>query len=295
MQQLKIAIITSKLGTDAASSSTYISQHAIERGHKVYEFEAGAMRYEEGKLLASALEFPKNKKINIDLRKMDVVLFRPNPPVDMAYLTTLFLLRTIENDVLILNRPSSVIELPEKIFPLYFKEFTPPTLISSDAAEIKRFAAKHKQIVVKPLYDYGGHGIIKLKKGEKFTHKSNVPLVAQRFITNVTKGDKRVLFIDGRVVASVVRLPKPGSFIANNSAGGTVHKTTLTAREKKICAKLSPIFKKNDIMIAGIDLIDGMLTEINITSPTGFKWAEELSNFDAKSFLLDKIEARCKR
>lgn len=253
------------------------------------------MKYEEGKLLASAKEFPKGTKAEIDLRKMDVILFRPNPPVDMAYLTTLFLLRSIEDEVLILNRPTSVIEFPEKIFPLYLKEFIPPTLISSDSTEVKKFAAKHGTIVVKPLYDYGGHGIIKLKKGGRFKYNGNVPLVAQRFIKNISKGDKRVLFVDGEVVSAVVRRPKKGSFIANNSAGGTVHKTTLTAREKKICAALTPIFKRFDIMIAGIDLIDGMLTEINITSPTGFRWAEEFSNFDAKALLMDKIEERCKR
>ena len=293
---LKIAIITQKLGTDAATSSTVISEYAAsERGHKVYEFEAAAMMYREGKLLANASEYPSGKNTQIDLGKMDAILFRPNPPVDMAYLTTLFLLRTIENDVLIMNRPSTVINLPEKIFPLYLKEFTPPTLISADAAEIKKFAEKYGEIVVKPLYDYGGHGIIRLKKGGKLNLISNTPVVAQKFLQNVDKGDKRVLFIDGKVVSSVLRLPKKGSFLANNSAGGSVHKTTLTAREKKICTALTPLFKKNDIMIAGIDLIDGMLTEINITSPTGFKWAEEFSGFDAKSFLLDRIEAKCKR
>lgn len=294
MQRLKFAIITPKLGTDAASTSTVIAKEAVKRGHTVYEFEAIELMSEEGSLLANARQYPSGKRSQIDMQKMDVILFRPNPPVDMAYLTTLFLLRTIEDEVLILNRPSTVINFPEKIFPLYVKQFMPKTLISADSDEIRKFAAKHGTIVVKPLYDYGGHGIIKLKKGEPYKVAGNVPMVAQKFIPNVVKGDKRILFVNGKAISIVKRLPQEGNFIANNTSGGTVHKTKMTAREKKICDVLEPIFKKNDIAIAGIDLIDGYLTEINITSPTGFRWAEEFSGVDAKKLFLDGIEKKCK-
>lgn len=292
MPQLKVAIITEKLGTKAASSSTVIADEAIKRGHKVFEFEKERLRFQEGKLLANTILYPEGKAAEINLEEMDVILFRPNPPVNMAYLTCLFLLRTIEDKVLILNKPSSIINFPEKIFPLYMAEFMPPTLITADKEQIKKFAAKHGDVIIKPLYDFGGAGIKKITASDDFDLEGTTPIVAQKFIPEVAEGDKRILFINYKYHSAFLRRPAKGSILANIMQGGGLEPTKLTAKEKLICQKLEPILKENDLPICGIDVINDYVTEINITSPTGFKWAKELYNLQPELELLDAIEAR---
>jgi len=292
MQQLKVAIITEKLGTKAASSSTVIADEAIKRGHKVFEFEKEQLRFEEGKLLANAISYPERKATEINLEGIDVILFRPNPPVNMAYLTCLFLLRTIEDKVLILNKPSSVINFPEKIFPLYMANFMPPTLITADKEQIKKFAAKHGDVILKPLYDFGGTGIKKITASDDFELEGTTPIVVQKFIPEVAQGDKRILFINYKYHSAFKRTPPQGSIIANIVQGGELSATDLTAKEKLICQKLEPMLKENDIPICGIDVINDYVTEINITSPTGFKWAKEFYNLQPETELWAAIEAR---
>ncbi len=291
---LKTAIITDKLGTYEAKCTTKIAQEAIARGHIVYETLPQEISQVEGQLIANTrlytnTEAPQNEE-RIDLAKMDVIHFRPNPPVDMAYLSTLYLLNNIKDKVLIINNPESIIKFPEKIFPLQFPEFIPPTLITKDIEEIRQFAKKHKEIIVKPLYEYGGSGIQKFNMGEINLPKPELPLIAQPFLNVIGKGDKRIFFIGGEVAGAFLRSPAKGSYIANIAQGGSISKTTLTPREKEFAGILGPILKKNGIYICGIDVIDDYVTEINITSSVGFSQMEELYNEKPQIKLWDIIE-----
>lgn len=300
MQQLKFAIITERLGHEELSgSTTLIATSALERGHKVFECEKHEVSYQNGQVIANMLSYPSRKKSVKNLGKdFDVILFRPNPPVDMEYLSTLYLLRTIEDKVLIINKPSSVINLPEKIFPFYLSKYSPETLVTKDTELAAKFLAKHKEIIVKPLYDYGGHGIIKVKTSEKNIllkrlKESSEPVLLQKFLKNIAKGNKRVLFIDGKVAGAVVRIPKKGAFLANYHQGSTTTKTILNKREQEICKALSKQLKQNDIMIAGVDIIDGYLTEVNITSPAGFGSMLSVYKQKPHDLLVRKIENIC--
>jgi len=302
---LKVAIITEKLGTYDAKCTTKIAQEAVDRGHKVYETFPHDISHAEGKLIAKArlytgAEAPQDEE-RIDLEKMDVIHFRPNPPVDMAYLSTLYLLNQISDKVLIINNPEAIIKLPEKIFPLNFPKFTPKTLITRDINEIRQFLEKHKEIIIKPLYEYGGNGIIKVKLGENeglFGNiqnqlaESKMPLVVQEFLPNVVKGDKRILFVNGEIVGAYSRIPPKGKYIANLAQGGSHQKTTLTSREKEFAKILGPILRENNIYICGIDVIDNKITEINITSPGGFSNIEELYGEKPQIKLWDIIEKK---
>jgi glutathione synthase len=294
---MRVAIISEKLGTDASSSSTVMAAEAIARGFKVFEFEAADITYKNGQLVATCKAYPSGKAAIKTLAKdFDVILFRPNPPVNMAYLTTLFLLKTIADKVLILNNPDSVITLPEKISPLYLSKYAPPTVITRQKTAALEFLKTHKTVIVKPLYDYGGKGIVKTNSANVLANLmvgSDLPLVIQKFLPDVAiKGDKRLMFIDGKFYGAVQRVPKKGSFLANIYQGGSLQKTVLTKKEQQVAKELEKLLKENDIMIAGVDMVCGMITEINITSPTGFKWIEDYHNINLKKILWDII---CKR
>ena len=302
---LKTAIITDKLGTYEAKCTTKIAKEAVARGHKVYETLASDISHVEGKLTAKAriydgseAEAPQIEE-HIDLAKMDVIHLRTNPPIDMTYISMLYLLERIKDKVLIVNNPEAIIRLPEKIFPLQFPGFTPATLITKDIEEIRKFIAKHKEIILKPLYEYGGNGIKKVKLAEfeaeqdfinNWLTESKLPLIAQPFLNVIDKGDKRIFFIGGEVAGAFLRRPPEGSYVANISKGGSITKTTLTTREKEFAKILGPILKKNGIYICGIDVIDDFVTEINITSSVGFSQMEELYNEKPQIKLWDIIE-----
>lgn len=298
---MKVAIITEKLGTYDAKCTTKIAKEALARGHKVYETYPEDVSHVEGKLIARAriytgaeAETPQESE-RIDLEKVDVIHFRPNPPVDMAYLSTLYLLERIKDKVLVINNPQAIINYPEKISPLMFPEFTPATLITRNADELRDFAEKHKEIILKPLYEYGGSGIRKIKFSEISNEKLDglkQPMVAQPFLNVVQKGDKRIFFIDGEIAGAFLRMPKSGSYVANIAQGGSIHKTTITEREKEFAKILSPILKENGIYICGIDVIDNLVTEINITSSVGFSQMEELYGEKPQIKLWDIIESR---
>lgn len=302
---LKVAIISEKLGTYDAKCTTKIAKEAVARGHKVYETYPADISQLEGKLVANArvytgadAEIPQDSE-RIDLETMDVIHFRPNPPIDMAYLSTLYLLDRIKDKVLIINNPEAIIRFPEKIFPLQFPEFTPATLISRDIEEIRAFTDKHKTVIVKPLYEYGGRGIKKFTVDDfdaefiaNWLKESNLPLVTQIFLPKITEGDKRIFFIGGDVAGAFVRIPKDGSYVANIAQGGSIHKTTLTERELEFAKILKPVLVEHGIYICGIDVIDNLVTEINITSSVGFSQMEELYGEKPQIKLWDLIEAK---
>src|ERR1700756_2153178 len=222
-----------------------------------------------------------------ELGEFAVVLRRQDPPFDLAYITTTHLLERIQPGTLVVNDPSAVRNAPEKMFVMEFPELMPPTLITRDLAEIKAFRAEHGDIVMKPLYGKGGEAVFRLEKEDLnfgslydlFTVTFREQWVVQKFLPAVKDGDKRILLVDGEFAGAVNRVPAPDDLRSNMARGGTPTETELTTRER-------------GLLFVGIDVIDGYLTEINVTSPTGIRAVKNLGGPDVAAMIWDKIEAR---
>jgi glutathione synthase len=235
-----------------------------------------------------------------ELTEFDVVLLRQDPPFDLAYITTTHLLERIQPGTLVVNEPSAVRNAPEKMFVMEFPELMPPTLITRDLAEIKAFRAEHGDIVMKPLYGKGGEAVFRLAKEDLnfgslydlFTVTFREQWVVQKFLPAVKDGDKRILLVDGEFAGAVNRVPAPDDLRSNMARGGTPTETELTARERDICTRIGPALRERGLLFVGIDVIDGYLTEINVTSPTGIRAVKNLGGPDAAAMIWDKIEAR---
>ena len=212
------------------------------------------------------------------------------------------MLEHLSSKILIINNPKSIRDAPEKLHVTFFKKLTPPTLVSQDEVEIKKFIKKNKKLIVKPLYEKGGKGIFKISSNDKeltkkikiFLKKENLPIVVQKFIPEVRDGDKRVIIIDGNPVGAMKRVPAKNEVRANLSRGGTAQKTVMTFRDKLICKKLKPWLKKEKIFFAGIDIIGKYLTEINLTSPTGMVEINKLENVRLEKIFWDRVKKKYK-
>ncbi|QCE33671.1 glutathione synthase [Acetobacteraceae bacterium] len=224
----------------------------------------------------------------LDLKKMDVILVRQDPPFDMSYLTAAYLLDVLdsqESGPLILNKPSGIINAPEKLAPLRFPGLFPPTLISRNLEAIQAFREEWQDIILKPLYGNGGAGIFRVRSEdgnfasllEMFFSLSKEPVILQRYESAVRKGDKRIILVDGEVVGAINRIPAEGSDRSNLHVGGRAESSKLTSRELEICERLKPFLRQEGLLLTGIDVIGDWLTEINVTSPTGVR---EMSRFD---------------
>jgi len=301
---MKVLIITEKLATEAAKCSTYIAKEAVSRGHEVYECYSDKIGLLNGEVICEASRYMSENMPNDEVKKLiirqhfDVVFFRPNPPIDMAYLTTLYLLQIIENDVLILNKPSSVIRYPEKILPHYFPEFSAPTLISKNRTEILEFMKIHNVVVTKPLYSYAGKGVEKLEakdtaRLDAIIADSKEPRVYQKFLHEVYEGDFRLIFVNGKFIAAVKRIPKNGGFIANLDSGMDEVAYEITDHHRNhIVPKLEKFLVENDIALCGIDVIGNYVSEINITSPVTFLYLHYIYERNEETKLWDAIEDR---
>lgn len=309
---LKIAIQLdhpSKLNA-AGDTSLMLIEEAVRRGHEVYFYEPPELSWLAGELLAPLaplhVDFKDNPPWSLSppkrtaLNGMDVVLMRQDPPFNMSYITATHLLEQLPKTVAIWNNPSSVRNLPEKLSILGFAEFMPPTLISRDPAVIDDFAKTHGTIVAKPLYGYGGRSVFKFAFGdsnletllEHWGESSHEPLMWQAFLPEVATGDRRVIFIDGKVEGVIGRTPAQGSIRANMRIGGTATLAELTPRQHQVCNALSPFLKQHGIILAGVDLIGDYLTEINVTSPTGLRAIERLYGKNLAVTFWEKVEAQ---
>jgi glutathione synthase len=234
------------------------------------------------------------------LAEFDVILLRQDPPFDLAYITTTHLLERIHPRTLVVNDPAQVRNAPEKMYVMEFSDLMPPTLITRDLAEIKSFRAEHGDIVMKPLYGKGGEAVFRLA-GEDLNFGSLYDLfsvtfreqwVIQKFLPAVKNGDKRIILVDGEFAGAVNRVPAPDDLRSNMVRGGTPKETDLTAREREICARIGPSLRKRGLIFVGIDVIDGFLTEINVTSPTGIRAVKNLGGPDVAAMIWDKIEQK---
>src|SRR5210317_11485 len=241
----------------------------------------------------------KSKNFNdTDLEKFNTIFIRQDPPFNMEYISNTYLLSQLKKPILI-NDPSEVRNFPEKHIMMNFPELTPPTLISSNITTILSFIKKHKEVILKPAYGNGGIGIEKIhyhqKNLQNFLIKYiskflNNPVIIQKFLKNFNKGDKRIILVNGVVKGAVLRVPKKNSIKANFHAGGVAVKTTLTSREKKICTTIKKFLINKKLSFVGIDVIDGYLTEINITSPTGIQEINRLNKVTIEKDVIDFVE-----
>jgi len=293
-----------------ADSTFVLALEAQRRKHALFHYLPTELALIDGRVMARVRELKVRRKHGdyftlgspelVDLATMDVVLMRQDPPFDIGYITATYLLERVARDTLIVNDPRSVRDAPEKLFVLDFAEFMPPTMISRSLAEIREFHEKHGEIVVKPLHGKAGEGVFRIgRDGTNLTALAELfgsiwkePFIVQAFLPSVTEGDKRIVLVDGEVAGAINRRPKSGEFRSNLAAGGTAERTELTAREQEICAAIGPELKRRGLLFVGIDVIGGMMTEINVTSPTGIVAIDHFNDSDTPALIWDAIEAK---
>jgi len=296
---------------DIAGDSTFaMALEAQSRGHALIYYGPRDLTFREGKVTARVRSlsvrsvkgdhFTLGEAKVFDLSQADVVLMRQDPPFDMAYITATHILEHIHPKTLVVNDPAHVRNAPEKIFVTQFRDLMPPTLITSDRREINEFRAQHKDIILKPLYGNGGAGVFRVKPDdenlgallEMFTQFYREPVIVQRYLPEVRKGDKRIILVDGVFAGAINRVPAVGEARSNMHVGGKPEATKLTKREQDICAALGPELKKRGLIFTGIDVIGDHLTEINVTSPTGILEVRRFGGPDIAKLIWDAIERR---
>ena len=234
------------------------------------------------------------------LAAFDVILLRQDPPFDLAYITSTHFLERIHPKTLVVNNPASVRNAPEKLFVMNFPQLMPPTLISRDLDEINSFREQHGAVVMKPLHGHGGAAVFRVMPQDMnfgslfdmFSVTFREPWVIQRFLPEVKHGDKRIILVDGEFAGAVNRVPAPDDLRSNMVRGGAAQATDLSAREREICATLGPALRERGLLFVGIDVIDGNLTEINVTSPTGIRAIARLGGPDVAARIWDTIETK---
>ncbi len=294
----------------AGDSTFALMLEAKRRGHRLWFYTPDQLALEGGALTALARPidvfddpsryYELGEARELDLIEMDVVLLRQDPPFDLAYITSTHFLERIQSRVLVVNDPGHVRNAPEKVFVMEFAELMPPTLITRDRAAIERFRARHGDIVMKPLYGHGGAAVFKIGPRDPnfgslfdmFSVTFREPWVVQQFLPEVAKGDKRIILIDGEAMGAINRVPAQDDIRSNMVRGGAAGATELSPREQEICARLGPELKKRGLVFVGIDVIDGRLTEINVTSPTGLRALKRVGGPDLAIPLFDAIETR---
>jgi glutathione synthase len=234
------------------------------------------------------------------LTDVDAVLLRQDPPFDMAYITSTHLLERVHPKTLVVNDPTSVRNAPEKLFVTEFPQLMPPTLITRDKAEIEAFRAEHGEVVMKPLHGHGGAAVFRIARPDAnfgslfdlFSTTFREQWVVQKFLPAVSRGDKRIILVDGEALGAVNRVPADNDIRSNMVRGGAAAATDLTEREREICTTIGPSLKAQGLVLVGIDVIDGYLTEINVTSPTGIRAIKRLGGPDLAVAVWDAITTR---
>ena len=293
-----------------ADSSFRIAEEAQARGHELFYYTPDKLAFQEGRVTARGWPLTVRREIGnhftlgdeteIDLAEWDVVWLRQDPPFDMGYITTTHILDLIHPQTLVVNDPFWVRNYPEKLLVLQFPDLTPPTTIARDFETLKAFKAKHGDIILKPLYGNGGAGVFRLTPEDRnfaslhelFTGINREPLIAQKFLPDVSAGDKRVILIDGEPVGAINRVPAAGETRSNMHVGGRPEKVGLTDREREICDRIGPLLREKGQIFVGIDVIGGWLTEINVTSPTGIQELDRFDGINVSEKIWKAIEGR---
>ena len=297
---------------DIASDTTFMmALSAQARGHALWVYDFRTLALDEGRLSCRARPMTVRETagdhvtlgetVKLDLAgDVDLILMRQDPPFDMAYVTATYLLETVHPKTLVVNDPAEVRSAPEKLLVTQFPGLTPPTLVSSDPVALVDFHKRHGDVVLKPLHGAAGSGVVKLKADdpnlealiEIHATGSRDPLVIQKFLPAVSKGDKRIILIDGEPVGAINRVPAKDQVRSNLRVGGTAAPVELTARDREICAAIGPTLKARGLIFVGIDVIGDWLTEINVTSPTGAQQMKRFTGVDATALMWDVIEKK---
>lgn len=293
-----------------ADSTFRIGIEAQERGHSLFYYTPDNLSYREGAIFARGHDLTLRRKKgdhfalgalrDVHLADYDVVWLRQDPPFDMGYITSTHLLDRIHPKTLVVNDPFWVRNYPEKLLVLDFPDLTPPTMIARDLATLREFKDKHGDIILKPLYGNGGAGVFRLDQNDRnlaslhelFAAINREPLIAQKFLSDVAKGDKRIILVDGEPVGAINRVPASGETRSNMHVGGRPEKIGLTARDREICEAIGPLLRQRGQIFVGIDVIGDYLTEINVTSPTGIQEVERFDGTNVAAMIWDAIEAR---
>ena len=291
-------------------SSFHLALEAQARGHDIYYHTPDMLAFQNGKVTAKGQKMQLSREQGnhvdlgaieeLDLQSFDVVWLRQDPPFDMGYITSTHLLDLLKPHTLVVNDPFWVRNFPEKLLMLQFPDLIPPTTIARDLDTLKVFKAIHSDVIVKPLYGNGGAGVFRLTPEDRniaslhelFIGINREPLIIQKFLPDVSNGDKRVILVDGEAVGAINRVPATGETRSNMHVGGRPEKVGLTARDLEICAKIGPTLREKGQVFVGIDVIGDYLTEINVTSPTGLQELQRFDGIDVAALIWDVIETK---
>ncbi len=287
-------------------TSIFLANEIQRKRYKIFYYEPKDLSVINSKVIAKGFfikfDYDKKKKFkilkkkNLDLTKCKFILIRQDPPFNLEYVSTTYILDIIRKKVKIINDPTSIRNISEKLYSAKYKKFMPYTLFTQNLVEIKKFFKLHKEVILKPIHSFSGNDIylrnkFNLKFIKKFIKKHNY-IVCQKYLSKISKGDKRVFLINGKVVGVISRIPKKGSFLSNMSKGAKPINTKLTKIEKKISDFVARDLKKENIFFAGIDFIDQKLNgDINVTSPTGLKTYYDLSKVNLAKIFWKELKA----
>ena len=310
MSKISVQMDPIELVDIKADTTFALTLEAYRRGHELFYYNPKNLSYYNGKVYAKGqtiinMKDSHNEYVDLseeivkDLSKEDVILLRQDPPFDMTYITNTHILETLHPKTFVVNNPFEVRNAPEKLFVNKFKEFIPETLITRDFIEINKFRKEFKEIIVKPLYGNGGKQVFHIREDdpnlssllEMFFDYSNEPIIIQRYLPEVRKGDCRVIMINGEVVGAVNRVPPIGEARSNLHVGGKAERKALSNKEMEICEALSVELKNRELILVGLDIIGDHLTEINVTSPTGIQEISKFNKTNLSAKFWDAVES----
>ncbi len=294
-----------------ADTSFDMALEAFNRGHEIWIYQAEQLVFLNGNVSAYARKVTRLAREQgnhvtleeselLNLHNLDVVWIRQDPPFDMTYITAAQLLERLQPEVMVLNDPEGIRDAPEKLFVTDFRALTPPTLITSAPEAVLDFRNTHGDIILKPLYGNGGAGVYRVRSDdgnyntivEQFLEHYREPMIAQKYLKDVTAGDKRIILLDGEAIGAINRVPAKGETRSNMHVGGRAEAVKLTARDEEICKVIGPHLKERGLLLTGIDVIGDWLTEINVTSPTGVQEVRKFGGADISAALWDWVEKR---
>ncbi|GAB4358052.1 MAG: glutathione synthase [Oricola sp.] len=294
----------------AGDTTFALCLEAQARGHELFHYTPDRLTMRDGRVFARVEplavrdvegdHFALGAPARTDLAEMDVVLLRQDPPFDMNYITTTHLLERIHPHTLVVNDPAWVRNSPEKIFVTEFPDLMPETMITKDIEEIWAFRREFGDIILKPIYGNGGAGVFHLRDGDRnltslmemFSQLTREPIIVQRYLADVRGGDKRIILVDGEPVGAINRVPDENDARSNMHVGGRAVETVMTDREREICDRIGPALRERGFVLVGIDVIGGLMTEINVTSPTGVREVRKFGGADIAALFWDAVEAK---
>ncbi len=289
-----------------SDTSIFLANEIQKKGYSVFYYEPKNLTILDRNVIARGFFVKFNyknkifykvlKKKKMNLSKCKFILIRQDPPFDLRYITTLYILDIIKDKIRIINNPTSIRNISEKLYSARYQRYMPKTIFTQNLNEIKKFFKLYKKIIIKPIHGYSGNDIHLLKKFDskliKKLIKNHYYIMCQKYIHNIYKGDKRIFLIDGKISGAISRIPKKGSFLSNMSKGAKPVNTKITKKEIRISKLIGKDLKKENIFFAGIDFIDEKLSgDINVTSPTGLKTFYDLTNINLAKTFWEKLKA----